>query len=78
MIEKITLKLADESGNTVTVPEDDYSVESKLDYVIVHLYSAITNRQNATPDAENKLAEKFAFAANLQKYLEEYTNEYVF
>jgi hypothetical protein len=78
MIEKIYLQLADESGNTVAVPEDDYSVGIKLDYAIAHLYAAITNLHSETKDEEIKLAEKFAFADNLQKYLEEYRNEHVF
>ena len=78
MIEKIRLKLADESGNTVAIPEDDYTVEMKLDYVIAHHFSAIAARHNETADAENKLAEKFNFAVVLQKYLEEYQDEYVF
>ena len=79
MIEKISLKLADESGNTLTLPADDYSVAMKLDLVIAHLYAEITTVLHAeTMDEEAKLAEKFVFASHLQKYLEEYRNEYVF
>ena len=78
MIEKIILKLADESGNFVTVPEDDYSVECKLDLAITHFYAEIVTRHSAVKDEQIRQAEKFAFADNLQKFLEEYTNEYVF
>lgn len=72
MIEKISLVLADESGNFVPVEAvSDAQIEIKIDIAIADLFSAICRANNSISDSEIKTAEKFHLALNLKNYLQE-------
>lgn len=72
MIEKISLALVSETGETVFIERlSDAKVEIKIEETIADLFSKICFRNNSITDAEIKTAEKFHFAAHLQKYLKE-------
>jgi len=72
MIEKISLVLINESGDTVPIEQATFTqLEIKIDVAIADIFSKICFRNNDITDAEIKTAEKFIFALNLKNYLEE-------
>ena len=72
MIEKITLMLTNESGESVPIEKvTDAQIEIKIDVAIADIFSKICFRNNSIQDQEIKTAEKFIFAANLNRYLKE-------
>lgn len=76
MIEKISLALINESGETVPIEKTTAAqIEIKLETAIADLFSEICCRNNSIEDQEIKTAEKFFFALNLKKYLEEIEND---
>jgi len=72
MIEKIFLKLSNESGDWIALEKtNDAQIEIKIDTTIADLFSAICSRNHSLSDVEMKNAEKFRFALNLKEYLED-------
>jgi hypothetical protein len=69
MIERISLALVDESGETIVIKERQ--IETKIETAIADIFSEICRRNNEIADAEIKIAEKFHFAAALKNYLKE-------
>ena len=77
MIEKISLVLTNESGDSVPVEKiSDAQIEIKIDVAIADIFSKICFRNNSIEDQEIKTAEKFIFAANLHNYLKEMKENY--
>lgn len=75
MIEKISLLLANESGDFVPIETpNNVQLEMKIDIAIADIFSQICFRNNSIVDQEIKTAEKFFFALNLKKYLGEISN----
>lgn len=71
MIEKITLRIADESGAFVALSESELKLQSKLDVYIADTFSEIVRLGQSIADEEIKTAEKFYLAVNLKNYLQE-------
>lgn len=72
MIEKISLGLISESGETIEMLKaSNAQIESKIETAIADTFSAICFGNNSIADEEIKLAEKFNFALNLKNYLKE-------
>ena len=71
MVEKIIMQIADESGNTVEIVESDLKIQSKLDATIADYFSQIIFAQQAIPDDEIRIAEKFNLAHELKLYIQE-------
>ena len=71
MIEKITIQIADESGNLIEVEESDLQLQSRLDTSIADYFSQIIFHHQSIVDDEIKTAEKFHLAHTLKFYLKE-------
>ena len=72
MIEKISLVLTNESGDSVPIEQATFTqLEIKIDVAIADIFSKICFRNNDITDAEIKVAQKFHLAMNLKNYLEE-------
>ncbi len=69
MINKILLRLVNDSGDSITVADTNASVESLLEITTAELFSEICKRNNDTKDNEIRTDEKFRFALNLHEYL---------
>ena len=71
MIEKISLRVADESGAFIALSESDLKLQSKLDVYIADTFSEIVRLGQSIADDEIRTAEKFHLALNLKNYLQE-------
>jgi len=74
MIEQISLRIADESGEFVPIKTTMARLEIKIDVATAEIFSEICFRNNSIADEEIKLAEKFNLAKSLKNYLEEIKN----
>ena len=71
MIDKISMSITNESGETLRFDESLTKLESRIETATADLFSQICFRNNSIQDAEIKTAEKFYFALQLQNYLKE-------
>ncbi len=71
MIEKITLRVADESRNSLENPTSELKLQSKLDIWIAERISEINHRQQSIVDDEIRTNEKFRFALGLDNFVKE-------
>ncbi len=71
MIEKITLRVADESRNSLEIPTSELKLQSKLDIWIAERISEINHRQQSIVDDEIRTNEKFRFALCLDNFVKE-------
>lgn len=77
MIERISFALIDESGNVVPIePLKTVNVGVKIEMAIADCFAEIRSEINELRDDEIKIAEKFNFALNLQRFLKEMKETY--
>ena len=76
MIEKISLCVVNESGETVTLGESIIKIQSGLDVVIADIFTKININLQSIEDEEIKATEKFYFALNLKNFLKEQMENY--
>ena len=71
MIEKISIRAVNESGEYITLDKSIMKIQSGLDVVIADVFSEIIQRQQSIADDEIRASEKFYFAQSLTNYLKE-------
>lgn len=71
MIDKVSVYIVAESGETIKICESNLRLQSKLDTAIADTFSEIVHLQQSIADEEMKTAEKFRLCLDLKNYLQE-------